>query len=149
MFLGVCLERMSGEQMEWDPSLQAPELTEQSGFIRCFSRAQAIFIWPLSFLFLPVLSKFSCRNGAIGFPKISSCRSQVGWQLCCAFRTSKCCKSPPWLVWIGQMLSHEVLLGSEASWNHILVTLELECWVWASALAAEQAGGGCRRSKRS
>lgn len=56
---------------------------------------------------------------------------------------------PPWLVWISQMLSCEVLLGSEASWNHILVTLELECWVWASALAAEQAGGGCRRSKRS
>lgn len=56
-------------------------LQEQSGFTGCSYRAQAIFICPDFLLFLPVLSKFPCRNGAIGFPKISSCRFQVGWQL--------------------------------------------------------------------
>lgn len=79
-------------------------LQEQSGFTGCSYRARAIFICPDFLLFLPVLSKFPCRNGAIGFPKISSCRSRVGWQLSFQdFCFSRCCKSHPWLVGTCQM----------------------------------------------
>lgn len=58
----------------------------------------------------------------------------------------------PILGWLGLAKCPDLLelppgWWSILPWHGILVMLELECWVWASALAAEQAGGSCRRKE--
>lgn len=80
---------LAGGWMGWHWSLQAPEATEQSGFVRCFWRAQAILIYFGFVLFhfsLVLLSSFPCRNGAIGFPKTSTYLSLVQWQSLLCFQ---------------------------------------------------------------
>lgn len=77
-----------GKWRFWDPSLQAPKLAGTVRFYKVLLQSPSNFHLPWCSSVSPSLVQVSLQKWSHRFPKISSCRSWVGWQLCCAFRIS-------------------------------------------------------------
>lgn len=89
---------------------------------------------------------FSFSQSCPSFPaEMEPQGSQVGWQLCCAFRIlfSKCCN--PTLGWLGLARCSEFPPGqwSILLWNHIPVILELGLGFGPGSWAGAEGAEGC------